>query len=111
VSELVLDDDRLVVRFSTAEKILGAVRDVSVPRSAITSAARLQSWAEVRGLRVGLGLPRRRKLGTWRSGGHTQLVDLRRDVPALHLRLAGERYDEILVSTPDAARLADELAG
>jgi hypothetical protein len=109
---LTLTDDRLDVRFSPGEKVMGLIRDVSVPRSAVTGAAVVQSWRdEVRGFRVGLGLPRVRLLGTWRWKGHRQLVDLRRGVPAVRVTLRDSRYDELLLSTPDADVLAAELAG
>jgi hypothetical protein len=42
-------------------------------------------------------------------------VSVRRDVPAVRVTLEGERYDTLLVSTPDAraiaARLADTAQG
>ena len=112
MSVLTLTDDRLDVRFTLGEKVMGLVSDVSVPRSAVAGAAVVQSWRhEVRGLRVGLGLPRVRLLGTWHWKGHKQLVDLRRGVPAVRVTLRDSRYDELLLSTPDAVTLAAELAG
>lgn len=110
MTDLTVTHDALTVRFTRTEKALGILRDVTVPRSAVTSAALVESWREVRGLRVGLGLPGVRALGTWRWRGHTQLVDLRRGVPAVRIGLAGAAYDEILVSTPDAPRVVAELA-
>lgn len=110
MTDLTLTDAELTVRFTATEKALGILRDVTVPRSAVTSAQLVRSWRrEVRGLRVGLGLPGVRALGTWRWGGHRQLVDLRRGVPAVRIGLTGERYDELLVSTPDAERIVAEL--
>ncbi|MBI2244563.1 MAG: hypothetical protein HYU55_11695 [Nocardioides sp.] len=110
MTDLTLTADDLAVRFTPAEKALGILRNVTVPRSAITSAVLVRSWRrEVRGLRVGLGLPGIRLLGTWRSRGHKQLVALRRDVPAVRIGLVGASYDELLVSTPDAERLVAEL--
>ena len=103
-----LTPDRLTVRFTTAEKILGLVRDFSAPRSAITSVALVESWSEVRGLRIGLGLPGYRLLGTWRGRGHKQLVALRRGQPAVRFALSGTTYDEVVVSTADAERLVAE---
>ena len=111
MSSLVLTDDRVDVRFTTTEKVMGLVRDVSVPRAAVVDAAVVQSWREVRGMRVGLGLPRTRLIGTWRWKGHRQLVDLRRGVPAIRVTLRESRYDELVVSTPDAAALVAELGG
>ncbi|SDM91487.1 hypothetical protein SAMN05192576_1253 [Nocardioides szechwanensis] len=96
-----IDGHHLLVRFSPAEHVLGLVRDLVVPLSSVESVDLVGSWREVRGLRVGLDLPRVRKLGTWYSRGHRQLVSLRRGVPALKVSLRGERYDEVLVSVPE----------
>ena len=108
MADISLSDDRLTVQFSTAEKILGLVRDFSAPRSAITSVAAVESWSEVRGLRIGLGLPGYRLLGTWRAKNHKQLVALRRGEPAVKFTLTGTTYDEVVVSTADAERLVAE---
>jgi len=110
MSEVRLDGETLTVHFTRGEKVLGVMGDLEVPRSAITSAALVQSWSEVRGLKVGLGIPGRRLLGTWHRRGHHQLVDLRRGEPAVRLGLRGSAYDEVLVRTPDAERLVAELA-
>ncbi len=111
MSEVRLDGETLSVRFTRGEKMLGVMGDLEVPRSSVISATFVQSWSEVRGLRVGLGLPRRRLLGTWHRRGHRQLVDLRRGEPAVRLGLRGSAYDEVLVRTPDAERLVAELSG
>jgi hypothetical protein len=96
-----IDGHHLVVRFSPAEHVLGLVRDLVVPLSSVDSVDLMSSWREVRGLRVGLGLPRVRLIGTWYSRGRRQLVSLRRGIPALKVRLHGEKYDEVLVSVPE----------
>lgn len=96
-----IDGHRLVVRFSPAEHVLGLVRDLVVPLSSVEAVDLMDSWKDVRGLRVGLGLPRVRLVGTWYSRGHRQLVSLKRGVPALKVSMSGERYDEVLVSLPE----------
>lgn len=109
---LSIDDHRLRLHFSRGEKVLGAItRDLDVPLSSVTSAQRVdEGWSRaVHGLRVGLGLPGFRLLGTWRKRGLRQLVDLRRAEPFLRIRLRDERCDEVLVSTPDADLLLDRL--
>jgi hypothetical protein len=104
-----VDVDRVRVSFTTREKILGIVGNLDVPVSSVVSASEVRSWREVRGWRVGLGLPGYWLLGTWRSKGHKQLVALRRDVPAVRLTLRGEKYDEVLVETPDPAAILSRL--
>jgi hypothetical protein len=111
VARIDLSSDHLTVRFTLKERLLGLVRDFSAPRPAIESATLVESWHEVRGLRVGLGMPGYRLLGTWRSRGHKQLVALRRGEPAVRIALRGTTYAEVVVSTPDAERLVAELNG
>jgi hypothetical protein len=111
MSRLVITDQRLRLEFSLTEKLLGALRrDLDVPLSNVGSVDLLEdSWSRaVHGLRVGLGLPGVRLLGTWRKRGLRQLVDLRRGLPSLRITLRDHApYDEVLVSTPDADALLD----
>jgi hypothetical protein len=95
--------DGLTVRvsFPTKEKFLGLVRDYEVPVSSVIGAREVGHWRDdVRGLRVGLGLPGVWLLGRWVSRGHRQLVALRRDRRAVYVALRGEKYDELLVECP-----------
>jgi hypothetical protein len=99
------------LRFRAWEKVAGLIRDHEVPVSAITSVEVVgNGLAAARGLRApGLGLPGLRKIGTWRGRGHKSLVSVRRHQPAVRLRLAGQRFDEVLVGADDAEGLADRL--
>lgn len=101
MARMEIDGHHLVVRFSRAEHLVGLVRDLVVPLSSVESVDLVSSWREVRGLRVGLGLPRVRLIGTWYRRGHRQLVSLQRGMPALRVGLRGEKYDEVLVSVPE----------
>lgn len=112
MSRIAIVGQRLTLRFTRAEKVLGILRDLDVPLDRVVSAEPLREswWRAVRGWRVGLGLPRVRLLGTWRWRGHRQLVDLRRGRPALRLTLAaGSAYHEVLVSSPHADHLLAQL--
>lgn len=106
-----LSADRLQVRLSAAEKLAGLHRDLDVPRSAVRSVEVLaDGLAAAHGLRApGLTLPRLVKMGTWRGRGARSFVEVRRGEPALRLTLHGQRYDTVLVSTPDAAAVAAAL--
>lgn len=102
----------LTVSLSPAEKVLGLLRDVEVPLSAVRDAAVVpDGLAAARGVRApGLGLPGRRKIGTWRRPGEKTLVSVRRGQPAVRVRLAGQRFDTLLVGTDDAATVAATVA-
>jgi hypothetical protein len=102
---------RVRVRLRPWERLAGLLGDLDVPRTAVTSAEALpDGTAAVRGVRApGLAWPGGPRIGTWRGRGVTRWVAVRPGRPALHLRLQGERYDEVVVTTPDAERLAGLL--
>ncbi len=113
MATLQLTDSTLTIRLTRFEKIAGLLRDVEVPRSAVRSVDVVgDALTAARGLRApGLGLPGVRKIGTWRRSGERTLVSVRRDQPALRIRLEGQRYDTLLVGTDAATDLADALTG
>ncbi|MEO6512614.1 MAG: hypothetical protein ABIO16_16565 [Nocardioides sp.] len=97
--------DRLAVTFTTAEKVLALVRDFDVPLSSVTGARLVGTWRDdLRGMRVGLGLPGVWLLGRWVRPGHRQLVALRRNRPAVYVQLRDAKYDQLLIESldPDA---------
>ncbi len=110
MATITVDADRLRVTFPTTEKLLGVVGDLDVPVSSVLSAHEVASWREVKGWRMGLGLPGVWLLGTWRWRGHKQLVALRRNRPAVRVVLRGEKYDEVLVETPDPEAVLARLS-
>ncbi|WP_341926950.1 hypothetical protein [Nocardioides psychrotolerans] len=105
MSWLEIDGHHLRVRFTRTEHVLGLVRDQSIPLSSIVSVRLVRSWREATGVRVGLDLLALRRIGTWRHRGRRQLVSLQRGVPALRIELSGEKYDELLISTPEVELL------
>ena len=96
-----LAEHRLRVHFTATETVVGLVHDLDEPLARVSSVAWLRDpWHEVHGWRTGLGLRGVWLLGTWWRRGGTQLVAVRRDQPALRIRLRDCHYDEVLVSTP-----------
>jgi pimeloyl-ACP methyl ester carboxylesterase len=112
MATLQLNDGTLSVRFTRAEKIGGLVRDVEVPTSAVREVTVVtDALSAARGLRApGLGLPGVRKVGTWRAAGERSLVSVRRDEPAVRVRLDGQHYDTLLIGADDPTALADRLS-
>lgn len=102
----------LRVHLTRVEKFFGLLRDLEVPRSAITSVEAVPAGLPaVRGLRApGLGLPGVRAIGTWRRRGEKSYVSVRRNQPAVRIGLTGQRFDTVLIGTDDAHALAAELA-
>ena len=102
--------DRLRVEFSLREKLLGLVGDYDAPLSAVAEAREVRGWRDdLRGVRVGLGLPGAWLLGRWMSRGHRQLVALRRQRPAVYVALTGQKYDELLIETADPGLFLTQL--
>jgi len=99
------------VRFTPAERLAGLVRDVEVPRTAVSAVEVVPDpLTALHGLRApGLALPGIRKIGTWRGRGMRTLVSVRRDQPAVRVELTGQRFTSLLIGADDAARLAAEL--
>jgi hypothetical protein len=111
MAALQLTPSTLTLHLSRAEKILGLLRNVQVPLAAVRSAEVVSDpLSAVRGLRApGMALPGLRKIGTWRRQGERVLVSIRRGQPAVRVRLNGQRYDELMIGTDDAAAVAGEL--
>ncbi|WP_295657756.1 hypothetical protein [uncultured Nocardioides sp.] len=105
--------DTLTVSFTTGEKVAGLLRDQHIPLSSVRGVEVVpDGLAAVRGLRApGLGLPGRRKLGTWRSRTGKALVAVHGHGPALRVTLTGHRYASLLITTDAPKELAASLSG
>ncbi len=102
----------LTVTLSGSERVLGLLRDLEVPRSAVQAVEVVpDGLAAARGWRApGLGLPGLRHIGTWRRRGEKTLVSVRRGQPAVRVRLIGQRFDTLLVGVDDPTAVAGALA-
>jgi hypothetical protein len=111
MASLLVRPPTLSVRLTRAEKLAGLLRDVDVPIASVRDVAVVDdARAAPTGLRApGLGLPGRRKIGTWRGRGRKTFVCVRRGQPAVRVRLDGQRWDELLVGTDDAQQIAAAL--
>ncbi len=110
MSSVQLAGGTLSVRLTRLERVGGLLSDLDVPLAAVVSAGSVpDGLREARGLRApGLAVPGRIKVGTWRGRAGRSYVAVRPG-PALRLRLQGFRYDTVLVSAPDAERLAGAM--
>jgi hypothetical protein len=110
MATITADATTVRVTFPTKEKLLGLVRDYEVPVSSVSGARLVGTWRDdVRGLRVGLGIPGVWLLGTWIGRHHRQLVALRKNKPAVYLELRGEKYDELLIETDDPGAILSRV--
>jgi hypothetical protein len=104
--------DELVLHLSVLERLGGFVRgDARIPLTAVRRArAVADPWAELRGIRSpGTGWPRRIALGTWRFGGGKDFAAVYRRGPAVVVDLIGVDFARLIVSTPDAEAVAQEI--
>jgi hypothetical protein len=111
MTEIVLTEDTLHLHLTAAEKVGAVHGDVSVPRSAVRGVEIVEdALGAAHGLRVGLGLPGVRKLGTWHSRSGKEFVDVRKGQPAVRVLLSGEGLSSLLLGTDDPQALAAALA-
>ena len=110
---IIVDPERLEIRLTAWEKALGLMGDISVRRADIGDVEVLDNgMREVMrsGLKAGLRLPWLRYVARTIALDEAFLV--RRRVPTLAFSIADEgRLRRVLVSTPDATRIAGELTG
>jgi hypothetical protein len=98
MAEIQVSGGRLTVRLRRWQKVAGLIGD-------------LDGTHALEGVRApGLAWPGGPSIGTWRGQGATRWVAVRPGHPALRLRLRGERYDEVLVATPDGEALAAAIS-
>ena len=105
------EGDELVVKLTTLEK-LGAVHDdVRVPWASVRYVRVSESpLREVRGLRVGLGIPGLVALGTWYARGGRTFAAAHRGSSGVVAELDGGLYRKLVVSMPDASEVAASLS-
>ncbi|MEU0315112.1 hypothetical protein [Nocardioides sp. NPDC006273] len=115
MTTLDVEDHLLTLAFPGWERLMVGRARYCVALGAIDSVEVMSGWSsEILGWRSGPAISGFRKLGTFRHpDGTRRLVSMTRGLPLLRIRLrdreAGAGFDELLVSTPEAADLAAEL--
>ena len=115
MAEATITEDSVDIEFDGWERTWTRRGRVTVPLAAVTGAALVDAPLRVpRGLRRGFVVSGRTKIGVWGLlRGPRLLVSARRGRPGLHLTLnraiTGDEFDGIVLSHPDAARLADRI--
>ena len=106
-----ITDEQLEIDLSRREKILGLMRDIRVPLASVSEVEVVDEplrEAMAAGIKVGLRIP-------WlyfaaRTIRLDQVFLVRRGVPALSFTVRDrEPLEHVLVSTPEAAALAERL--
>jgi hypothetical protein len=112
MSTIHLTTDTVEIRLSPAERLSSLHGDLRLPRPAILAAEVVaDGLAAVHGVRApGVAIPGRVKMGTWRDRHGACFVSVRRDTPSLRLTFEQQRYNTVLISTPNATTLAAELS-
>jgi hypothetical protein len=112
VAELIVDDEELVVRLTTGEKVWGLHGDIRVRLASIVSvAADPKPWLGLRGWRMaGVSFIGHASLGTRRHGDGYDFVVVHRDRPAVRVDVATGRFSRFVVSVPEGADAGAEAA-
>ena len=107
--------NELRVRFAAWERPFMWRAGLVVPVTAVRGVERVEdALGRARGGRMGFLVGGVVKVGRWGLGtGVRQLVSVKRKVPALRITLdrTATGYDELLISTKDADRLAEVIRG
>jgi hypothetical protein len=110
---VVVTEDSVEVRLALWQKVLGLMRDISLPRADVSDVRLVEDpLAETMssGIKVGLRLPWLYYLA--RTIRLDQVFLVRRGVPALSFAVRDhDPLRRVLVSTPDAAELVRRLGG
>ncbi|WP_231442594.1 hypothetical protein [Brevibacterium zhoupengii] len=115
MTAITINNRQLTIIFPGWERLMAGRRFHSVPLSAIHSTHVGERTHEFLGFRSGLAMPGIRTLGTFRHpDGTRRLVSLKHDEPVLHIRFhnteLGRGFDELRISTPDAAEVESVLS-
>jgi hypothetical protein len=113
MATLKLEGDEVVVELSTMEKLGALMGSVRVPRASVTGARITEDpYRELRGIRVGTGLPYVIVLGRMMFAGGQDFVAIYRTLPTAVIDLApGQRFARLLVSSPDPTVVAALASG
>jgi hypothetical protein len=114
LARLDIAGDELILHVGFFERLGGFVRgDAHIPLTSVRRARAVDNpWEELRGIRSpGTGWPRGVALGTWRfSGGKDFVAVYGRRKPAVVVDLVGVDFARLIVTTPDAEAVAEEIS-
>jgi pimeloyl-ACP methyl ester carboxylesterase len=113
MAEIVVAGSGLQVRLTRGEQVAGLRSWVTVPLSEVRAVRVVpDGLLAARGLRApGLGVPGVRKIGTWRSRSGRTFVSVRREEPAVLVRLRRDAaWHALLIGSPQAADVAARVA-
>ena len=109
---LTVTPDAVTVRLSTFEKLAAFHGDLTVPRSAIVGVNLVHDpMGDVKGFRApGYSLPGHAKIGTWHRREGRDFVAVHANRPGVELRLTGQPYQRVLITTDDPYAVAAQLS-
>ena len=114
MAQLAMDASGVRVALTRGDRWAALLRrDVTAPWSSLRDVEVVAEPTRlVRGLRApGLSLPGRTKIGIWRKSGQKTLAVTSKGQPGLRLRLTDHSYDQIVLSVPNGAALAEQIRG
>ncbi|MFF0311360.1 hypothetical protein ACFYSC_28345 [Streptosporangium sp. NPDC004379] len=115
MAAVMITDRSITIEFGPWERLFTGRARHTIPVTAVRRASATDHPLRVpRGARKGLTVSGHTKIGTWGLfGGPRQLVSVSRRLPGVHLLLdrgsSGGEFDEVVISAPDAAHLAETI--
>lgn len=111
MASIALTGESLIVTLTVAEKLGALHGNMTFPRSAVRGVRPVASpLDEVRGIRSpGTGVPWLIALGTYRTRRARDFVAAYR-TPGVVVDLMGQRFDRLVISTPDVEQLVAAFA-
>jgi hypothetical protein len=112
VANLLITDETVTVELSGLEKVEAVHGNLTIPRSAITSAEAVPDGIEqVRGLKIaGSGVPGVIDAGIFRSSEGSTFAVCHGRKPAVVLRLTGQRHDLVVVTVDNPEEVVAALS-
>ena len=111
MAEVTVADGTLWVYLSSVEKVEGVHGDIQIAEADVLEVEALEKPFEaIHGWRApGTGVPGVVAVGTWRDGRRKLFAVLHHGQQAVQIRLKNASFDELLIGTADAGRVAAEL--
>jgi hypothetical protein len=115
LADLAVEDDRLVLHLTRAEKLEGTHRDLQVPLAAIREIEVLDDAhgpADRLGFKIGARIPGVIEVGTVQGLKRRLFAAVHRDTPrGIRITFEDASFDEWIVGCPDPEQVAAQLRG
>jgi hypothetical protein len=108
--EIQINNDEVVLDLSFVEELGALHGSMRVPRGSVTGAYVAEHpTEELRGMRIGTGIPGMVELGTWFGSFGSDFWAVDKKGAAVVIQLDGQKYKRLIASVPDCDGVVREL--